>query len=104
MNIKYNKQDFELIVEKKKTVEQIALKYAVCPATLKRQMNRAGYYLNKRKILIISPYKLIECNGISECARELNVSTATIQNALKGKRIKILEELEITLKEIKSDE
>ena len=99
MNKRYDKKDFQLIVEKRKTIEQIAKKYGVAPQTLHRQMNRAGYYISKRRIIIISPYQLTECNSIQEAADQLNVSHTTIRNALKGKKPKILEDLEIIIKE-----
>lgn len=104
MNKKYDRKDFELIVERRKTLEQVAKKYGVSTQILHRQMNRAGYYISKRKIIIISPYQLTECDSVNECARQLGVSTTTIHKALKGEKPRILQELEITIKEEKPDE
>lgn len=104
MNRKYDRNDFELVIEKRKTIQQVAKKYGVSVETIHRQMNRAGYHISKRKIIIISPYQLTECDSVNECAKQLNVSHTTIYNALKGKMPKILEELEITIKEEKVDE
>lgn len=99
MNKKYDYNDFQAIVDKTKTIEEIANKYNTTPQRIHRQMNRAGYYISKRKIIIYSPYKKIECKSVSEAADQLGISTTSVINALKGKEIVILKELHIEIKE-----
>lgn len=100
---KYNERDFQLICEKRVTIQEVAKKYNVSVARIQNAMNRRGYYSSKRKILIVAPYAIKECSSVSEAARELNVSTMTIYKALKGLRVNILDELEIEVKEIPND-
>ena len=99
MNKKYDYNDFQAIVDKKITIEDVAKKYNTTTARIHRQMNRAGYYIAKRKIIITSPYKKIVCGSISEVAQQLGISNTSVINALKGKEITILKELHITIKE-----
>lgn len=101
MNKKYDYSDFQKIVDKELTIEDVAQKYNVSKELIHRQMNRAGYYISKRKIVITSPYKQIQCDSISEAAKQLNISTTSVINALKGKEITILKELNITIREEK---
>ena len=103
MNKKYDYNDFQAVVDGKLTFEDLAKKYNRTTSIIHRQMNRAGYYISKRKIIIVSPYKKIVCNSISEAANQLNISNTSIINALKGKEITILKELHITIEEAKNE-
>lgn len=94
MNSKYNLDDFEKIVAKEITVNEVAKKYGVSPNRIRQAMIDRGYHINKR-IKIVSPYKTIICQDKQKCADELNVSRQTIINALKGKRVSAFEELGI---------
>ena len=101
MNKRYDYNDFQAIVEKKVSIEQIAEKYNTTIKSIHRQMNRAGFYLSKRKIVVCSPYKKIVCSSIYEVANQLGISHTSVINALKGKEVRVLQELEITIKEEK---
>lgn len=103
MNKRYDYKDFQAIVDRKMTLKQVAEKYNTTPDRIHRAMNRAGYYISNRKIIIISPYKRIECRSVAECAKQLNVSTTSIVNALKGKNVNIFKELNIKIVEEKNE-
>ena len=96
MNCKYDLDDFEKIVNKEKTVGEIAKKYGVSPSRIRQALSERGYHINKR-VVIISPYKTIICQDKQKCADELKVSRQTIINALKGIRVPTLDELGIKI-------
>lgn len=102
MNKKYDYNDFQNIVDKKATFEEIATKYNCSVDLIHRAMNKAGYYISKRQIVITSPRIKKTCNSIQEVARELGISHTSVIKALKGERVKILEDLKIKLEEIKN--
>ena len=93
--MKYELQDFEKVVKGYASVEQMCEQYEVSRATFLRAMNRKGFYIKKIKLKIITPTKIKIVSSISDCAYELKVSDKTIKNYLKGKRVKLFEELNI---------
>jgi len=95
--MKYNIKDFEKVADGKVSVEDMSEFYGVSRTAFILAMNRSGYYLNKTKIKIISPYTTKIVYSYHSCALELKVSEQTIRNALKGKRVKLFEELGIKL-------
>lgn len=101
MNKRYDYNDFQKVLDKLTTIEEVAKKYNTSPQNIQRAMNKAGYHISKRKILIISPYKKIECGSVYEVARQLGISHTSVIKALNGETIKILNDLHITLKEEK---
>lgn len=94
---KYEIEDFEAIKKGETSLKEVALKYGVSRKTLLTALNRYGVYLNKKTIIIHSPYGAKKCVGIKEVAKELKLSQWSIKQALKGKRIKTLEDLDIKL-------
>ena len=58
-------------------------------------LNRKGYYICKHKFKIISPFKNKVVYSYSAVADELGVSETTIRNYLKGKKVKLFEDLDI---------
>lgn len=95
--MKYNEKDFEKVVKGKATTDDLCKKYGVSYHTLMMAMSRKKFYLKKKKIKITSPYKTKIVHSCSECANELQVSIETIRNALKGKRIKCFEEMNVKI-------
>ena len=95
--MKYLDDDLESVANGTKSITEVAWQYNVSVIALKRAMNRRGYYLRKKKIKITTPYKTYVVDGIQECANTLKLSTQSIKNALKGKRVKTLEELNIKI-------
>lgn len=99
--MKYLEEDLEAIAKGTLDIEVVANRYGVSKDTLRRCLNRRGYHLRKVKIKIISPHKKKVVGSIQECADELKVSRSTIENALKGKRVLLLEDMNITLEVVK---
>lgn len=94
---KYEIEDFEAIKKGDTTIEDVAQKYGVSKKALQMAINRSGIYLKKKTIIIHTPYGAKKCLGIREVANELNLSQWTIKRALKGYRVKTLEDLDIML-------
>ena len=99
--MKYDHKDFEKVAKGKATIDEMSEFYGVSHETFRRVMNKYGYHLRKVKIKIASPQKTKIVNSISACAYELKVSEQTIRNALKGKQIKLFEELDVKLEVLK---
>ena len=99
--MKYDDTDFEKVVKKETTINEMLIKYNVNKKTFIKALNRRGYYLNKTKIKITSPFKTKIIYSYSACANELGVSERTIRNYLGGKRVKIFEEMNIKIEVIK---
>lgn len=97
---KYEIEDFEAIKKGETSLQDVALKYGVSVKAIQMAVNRYGIYLKKRIIIIYTPYGAKKCIGIREVADELNLSQWTIKQALKGKKIKTLEDLDIKLEVI----
>lgn len=95
--MKYTEKDFEKVAKGKASVNEMCEFYGVSHSTFIRSMNKRGYFVKKTKIKITSPSKTKIVNSINACAYELKVSEETIRNALKGKRVKLFEELGIKL-------
>lgn len=100
MNKKYDYKDFQDIVDKKTSFEEVAKKYNCSVDRIHRAMNKAGYYISKREIVITSPRIKKTCSSIQEVADELGISHTSVRKALKGERVKIIRELNVSLKEI----
>ena len=94
---KYKKEDIELLADKDITPRDFAIKYGVSVQAVYRLCEREHIHLAKPVIRIHSPYSDIYVRGKQECAEELQISYTSVANALKGKKVKILEELGITL-------
>lgn len=95
--MKYLEEDLLAIVHKEKTLKEVAGKYGVSQNSLIRCLNRRKYYLRKMRIKIKTPYKTTIVDSVQECADTLHLSKETIRQALKGKKIKTLEELNVKL-------
>jgi len=94
---KYKKSDIQLLADKKITPKDFAKKYGVSVQCIYRLCEREHIHLAKPVIHIHSPFRDIYCRGKQEVAEELQISYTSVVNALKGKRVKILEELNIEL-------
>ena len=99
--MKYLEEDLEAIAKKETTIKAVAEKYGVSQNAVLRILNMRGYHLRKQKIKIKTPYKTVVVGSIQECAETLKLSTQSIRNALKGQRIKTLEDLHITVEVVK---
>jgi len=99
--MKYDLKDFDKVANYKVTADEMAQKYGVSKKTFIRAMNSNGYYLKKIKFKITSPYKTKYVHSYFDCANELNVSVETIRRAVKGKKIKIFEELGIKVEVVR---
>ena len=93
--MKYKLKDFENVASGKSAIEDMCEYYGVSRKLFIQAMNRKGYYLKKTTLRIISPNKTKIVHSFSACADELGVSEQTIKNAIKGKRVKLFEELGI---------
>ena len=98
--IKYDKEDLLLVAQGKATPKEMCDKYNVPYQTFMCALNRSGLYIKKHKLKIITPYGNKIVYSFRACADELNCSEQTIRNYLKGKKIKLFEELEIKIEEI----
>ena len=102
--MKYNVKDFEKVANGKANIEDMCEFYGVKKQVFVNAMNRAGFYSNKTKIKIVSPSKTKIVYGYNACAEELKVSPQTIRNAVHGQRVKVFEELGITIQVMKFSE
>jgi len=93
--MKYNDKDFEKVAKGKVSVDDMCEFYGVSHQVFVNAMNRRGYYQRKTKIKIISPTKTKIVYSFSACAYELKVSEQTIRNYLKGKKVKVFEDMNI---------
>lgn len=100
--MKYDFKDFEKVIDGNVTLDELVKKYGVSRKTIIRTMNNNGFYLNKTKIKIISPYKTKIVYSWSSCASELNVSVETVRQAIRGKKIKLFEKMGIRLEVVKN--
>lgn len=94
---RYTRADIEKLATKKATPKEVADKYGVDVQCIYRLCEREHIHFYKPVIKIHTPYKDIYVKGKQECAEELQISYSSVRNALNGKRVKILEELNITL-------
>lgn len=94
---KYTKADIESLANRTATPKEIATKYGVDVQCVYRLCEREHIHFYKPVIKIHTPYKDIFAKGKQECAEELQISYSSVMNALNGKRVKLLEELGITL-------
>lgn len=101
--MKYDIKDFEDVASGKKDVNSMCEYYNVSHKAFILAMNRKGYYLRKRRIKIMTPNQTKVVSSISECAYELKVSDETIRNCLKGKRIKLFDEMNIKIEVLNND-
>ena len=93
----YSDKDLQDIVDKKVSINDIAIKYHTSISNVRRAMNKRKYYVNKQRITIKSPYGTKVVDSAREGALELGISIQSVKNALNGKYPRILKELEITL-------
>lgn len=101
--MKYDIKDFEAVASGKVDVKSMCDFYGVSHKAFVLAMNRNGFYLRKTKIKIKTPNQTKVVSSISECAYELKVSDETIRNCLKGKRIKLFDDMGITIEVLKND-
>ena len=95
--MKYDIKDFEKVIKQKATIDEMCAMYKVSRYAFIKAMNSKGFYTKKKKIKIVSPSQTKVVSSISECAYELKVSDETIRNYLKGKRVKLFEEMGIKI-------
>ena len=93
--MKYEDKDFEKVIDGEVSINDMCDKYGVARKTFIRAMNKKGYFIKKTKIKIISPHKTKTVYSYSACADELGVSERTVRNALKGKHIKLFDDMGI---------
>ncbi len=99
--MKYNIDDFEKVVNGQETIKTMCDTYGVSKKTFIRAMNRKGYHIKKTKVRIITQNKTKVVSSISDCAYELKVSDETVRDCLKGKRIKLFEEMGIKIEVVR---
>lgn len=95
--MKYNEKDFEKVAKGLASVDEMCEFYGVSHEAFITAMNRKNYYLKKTKLKITTPHKTKVVYSFSACAYELKVSEQTIRNYLKGKRVKVFEDLGIKI-------
>ena len=99
--MKYQEEDLKAIAKGLADIDDVAKRYGVSRDTLRRNLNRRGYHLHKVKIKITTPYNKVVVGSIQECAETLKLSRSAISNALKGKSVQVLNELDIRLEVVK---
>ena len=99
--MKYREEDLEAVAKGLADINDVAQQYGVSKDTLRRCLNRQGYHLRKVKIKITTPYKRVMVGSIQECAETLKLSRSAVRSALKGKNVRVLEELGIKLEVVK---
>lgn len=99
-NEKYELQDLIRVANGEESIENIAETYNVSLNSVRCAMARRGIFKTKKKIKIVSPYKVIIVNSIQECCDTLKLSRTTIKKALHGQRVPILDNLEIKIMEV----
>lgn len=97
MKKKYTNEDIDLLRTKKISVKDLAKKYNTTEKNIWRLARREHIHLYKPLIHIKSPYVNKIVRGKAECAEQLGISITSVANALKGIKVKQLEELNITL-------
>ena len=102
--MKYKNEDFDKIKRKEATIDEIASKYNVSKHSIILAMNKRGIYTQKKSILIKSPFGKRIVSSIQDCADELKISRDSVKRALKGKRVALLEELNIELEVYNGEE
>lgn len=100
--MKYDIKDFEKVASGKSTIQEMCDFYDVSRQSFIRAMNKRGFYLKKTKIRIITQNQTKVVKSISDCAYELKVSDETIRNYLKGKRIKLFDDMGIKIEVVKN--
>ena len=98
---RYEIEDLEAIKKGEASLQEVALKYGVSVKAIQMALNRRGIYLRKQIIIIHTPYGAKKCVGIREVADELNLSQWSVKQALKGNRVKTLNDLDIKLEVIR---
>ena len=97
MKRKYLEEDIEALRSKSISVKELAKKYNTTEKNIWRLANREHIHLYKPLIHIKSPYMNKIVRGKAECAEQLGISVSSVANALKGIKVKQLEELNITI-------
>ena len=89
---KYEQEDLENL-----SVEELCKKYGSTEQAIKKAMYRNGYRKH-RAIKIVSPYKEpVIVADKQKCAEQLRLSRRSVDRALKGERVAILDDLNIKL-------
>jgi len=98
MNSKYKLEDLERM-----SVEELCKKYGATESAVKKAKYRWGYRSHKA-VRILSPYhEPVILADKQKCAEELRLSKRTIDRALKGEKVKILEELNIKIEYVEEN-
>ena len=100
MSSRYEIKDLLAIKNKEKTLSEIAKKYGVKEETITKQMERNKIYRKKQRVRVISPFTNKIFDSMGEAAYELGVSTESVRLAANGKRVKVFEDLDITIERI----
>ena len=99
MNSKYEIEDLENL-----SVKELCEKYGSSEKTVKMALYRFGVRKH-RAVRILSPYKTpVVVADKQKCAEELRLSRRTVDKALKGERVPILEELNIKLEYVEENQ
>lgn len=96
-HLKYTDEDYELFAKGELTTEDLMKKYNVSRNTIRKALNRKRLFVRNNKIRIITPYKTMVVESISECARELQIDRSWIYRYFQGYKVKTFEDLNITL-------
>jgi len=99
--MKYLEEDLKAVTKGMVTIDDLAKDYGVSKETLRRYLNRHGYHSRKVTVKIVTPYVTRIVGSLQECADTLKLSRRTIERALKGERVKVLEELGVRLEVVK---
>ena len=100
---RYDWRDFVAIRDKKTTIDNVAKKYGVSRRAIVCAMSQAKIRARKTAVVMITPYQTKTFSSTNECAKAIGVSQPTVMKAVRGKRVPLLEQLEITIEEAKFD-
>lgn len=95
MKARYDLTDLYALGRKEITCKEMAEKYNTKVENIYKAMKRHHIRVGKRAIRITTKYGSKVVYGMPECADELKISVSSVNNALHGKQVRQLEELEI---------
>ena len=102
MNNKYTKEEIGQLANGEISFQDFATKHNIKISTVHSVLYYHKYYKRNRLYKITSPYKTIICSSVREVSEKLGLCDHTVYKALKGGRVRVLEELEIKVEVIEN--
>lgn len=96
--MKKSKYDIEIIkqiAKHQKTVSEVASLYGVSNNAIIQVLKKYKLKSHSRRVIIITSDKTIKCDTVKDAAYIIGVCVKTLQTTLKGKKSRVLSELNI---------